>query len=123
MENSSYTEMEVWKKSRSLVKKVYDVTNQYPKEEMYGLTMQIRRAPVSIASNIAEGIGRNYFKDTIQFLYISRGSAYELETQMFLSLDLKYVDNERFSEIIDLITECKKLLNGTINYYDKKTTH
>jgi four helix bundle protein len=120
MENSSYIEMIVWKKARALVKLVYSITKDYPKEEIYGLTLQIRRAAVSIPSNIAEGIGRNHYKETIQFLYISRGSTYELETQIFLSYDMGYIDEPKLNEIIEQLIECKKLINGTINYYEKK---
>lgn len=120
MGNLSYTEMDVWKKARVLVKIIYNVTKQFPKEELYGLTLQIRRSSISIASNIAEGIGRNHAKDTIQFLYFSRGSVYELETQILLSHDLEFIDERQNNEIIDLITECKILLNGTINYYENK---
>ncbi len=112
--------MDVWKKARVLVKIIYNVTKQFPKEELYGLTLQIRRSSISIASNIAEGIGRNHAKDTIQFLYFSRGSVYELETQILLSHDLEFIDERQNNEIIDLITECKILLNGTINYYENK---
>ncbi len=76
----SYTNLDVWKKSRSLVNSIYKLTEKYPKNELYGLTNQIRRCAVSIPSNIAEGCGRNYSKDSIQFFYIARGSLYELET-------------------------------------------
>ncbi|HMJ46487.1 MAG TPA: four helix bundle protein [Ferruginibacter sp.] len=75
----SYKELDGWKKSMELVKNVYLLIKTFPKEELYGLTSQIKRAAVSVPANIAEGIGRNYKKDTTQFLHISRGSLYELE--------------------------------------------
>ena len=83
-----YTELEVWKESRILVKDIYSITKSFPKEEIYGLSNQLRRCAVSIPSNIAEGCGRRTSADTIQFLHISRGSLYELETQLYIALDL-----------------------------------
>lgn len=86
-----YTDLDVWMASRKLVKIVYDLTKSYPKEEMYGLTNQMRRSAVSVPSNIAEGCGRRTSADTIQFLHIARGSLYELETQLFLAFDQEYL--------------------------------
>lgn len=77
---TNYKSLDAWKKAMELVKEVYLLTKSFPKEELYALTSQTKRAAVSISSNIAEGMGRNYKKDTIQFLHISRGSVYELET-------------------------------------------
>ena len=90
----SYRELIVWQKSMDLVKNIYRVTSVFPKEEMYGLTSQIRRAAVSIPSNIAEGYGRRTTKDFISFLYISRGSVYELQTQIEICGDLGMIDKE-----------------------------
>ena len=81
----------MWKKSISLVSQIYKLTQNFPKEEIYGLTNQIRRCSVSIPSNIAEGCGRQHPKDSLQFFYISRGSLFELETQLYIALDLKYI--------------------------------
>ncbi len=77
---SNYKNLDVWKSSMETVKEIYQMTRLYPKEEKYGLINQTNRAAVSIPANIAEGMGRNYKKDTIQFLHVSRGSAYEVET-------------------------------------------
>ena|SRR6478735_2413630 len=115
----AYTTLEVWQKSRELVTLIYQLTGSFPKEEMFGLTSQIRRSAVSIPSNIAEGCGRNTSKDTLQFLFIARGSLYELETQLYLALDLKYLEEADFNKLLELITTCKKLLNGFINYYQQ----
>ena len=115
----SYIELDVWVEARKLVNQVYILTNDFPKEEFYGITNQIRRCSVSIPSNIAEGCGRQTPKDIIRFLYISRGSLYELETQLFLSKDLKFISEEKFKKILIQIETCKKLLNGFINYYKK----
>lgn len=114
-----YRDLDVWKLSRKLVNSIYELTKSFPKEELYGLTNQIRRCAISIPSNIAEGCGRRTSKDTIQFLYISRGSLYELETQLFLALDQNFISETHLNEIISQIESCKKLLNGFINYYKK----
>lgn len=91
MNYSTYTELDVWKKARSLANNIFALTKQFPKEELYGLTSQMKRSAVSVASNIAEGCGRNYPKDSIQFFYIARGSLYELETQLYLAYDQEYI--------------------------------
>lgn len=113
--------MDVWKESRKLVKDVYNLLLGFPKREDFGLVDQMRRCVISIPSNIAEGIGRRTAPDTIQFLYISRGSLYELETQLYLALDQKYVHEKDFEKTLNQITNCKKLLNGFINYYKSKS--
>jgi four helix bundle protein len=112
-----YTSLEVWINARQLVKSVYTITKQFPSEELYGLTSQIRRCAVSVPSNIAEGCGRNTAKDTTQFLHISRGSLYELETQCYLAFDLNYINEEQFNQTLEKITTCRKLLSGFINYF------
>jgi four helix bundle protein len=114
-----YTDLEVWQKCRELVADIYQLSASFPKDELFGLTSQIRRSAVSVPSNIAEGCGRNTTKDTLQFLFVARGSLYELETQLYLALDLKYLDQPNFDDALQLITTCKKLLNGFINYYQK----
>lgn len=119
MGNKDYTDLDVWKESRKLVSQIYSLSNHFPEEEKYALTSQIRRASISVPSNIAEGIGRQYIKERIQFLYITRGSLYEIETQMFLAIDQKYVTQEDLAPIFDQITSCKKLVQGYINYLKK----
>ena len=115
---TSYTQMEVWKKARVLVFEIYKLTAKFPKEEMYGLTSQMRRAAVSIPSNIAEGCGRQYKKETIQFQYISRGSQYELETELYLSFDLGFINETDLNKALDLLMEGRRLLSGFINYLE-----
>ncbi len=112
-----YNDLDVWKESRKLVKLIYDLTKNFPQEEIYGLTNQMRRCAVSVPSNIAEGCGRNHVKDSVQFFYISRGSLFELETQLYLSFDQNYIDEPTLKALIENATTCKKLLNGFINYY------
>jgi four helix bundle protein len=85
-----YTDLEAWKEARILVKLIYTNLSQFPKDEMFGLLSQIKRSAISIPSNIAEGNGRQHRKDSLQFFYIARGSAYELETQLYLSGDLGF---------------------------------
>ncbi|MNG04362.1 hypothetical protein D3C84_874880 [compost metagenome] len=114
-----YSKLEVWIEARKLVNLIYDSSQSFPKEELFGLTNQMRRAAVSIPSNIAEGCGRQTSKDTINFLHISRGSLYELETQYYLAFDQKYIDENSFNVAFEQIQVCKKLLNGFINYYKK----
>ena len=115
-----YIKLEIWVESRKLSNLVYEFTKDFPNEELYALTNQIRRCAISIPSNIAEGCGRQTSKDTIRFLHISRGSLYELETQFYLALDQKYVSENDFDLVIKQIQSCKKLLNGFINYYKNK---
>ncbi|HRG87386.1 MAG TPA: four helix bundle protein [Chitinophagales bacterium] len=114
----SYTQLEVWKKARILVCAVYRLTAKFPKEELYGLTSQIRRAAVSIPSNIAEGCGRQYKKETIQFQFIARGSQYELETELYLAFDLGFISEQELNSTLDLLIECRKLISGFINYLE-----
>ncbi len=120
MDYQDYTSLNVWKEAKTLVTNIYKLSANFPITENYGLTSQIRRCAVSIPSNIAEGCGRNHAKDSIQFFYISRGSLYELETQIHISLDLEYINQEDLTDILNQIIVCKKLLNGFINYFKTK---
>lgn len=118
MSYKNYTELDVWIKSRYLVNHIFELTKKFPKEELYGLVSQMRRCALSVPSNIAEGCGRNHTKDSTQFFYTSRGSLYELETQAYLAFDQKYISEDEFDSVLKAIIDCKKLLNGFINYYD-----
>lgn len=102
-----------------LVKEVYTLTKEYPKEEIYSLTSQTRRSVVSVPSNIAEGVGRQYKKDTLQFLHIARGSLYELETQLNIAVMIGFITNESMLKTTALLEKALQLLNGYINYIDK----
>jgi four helix bundle protein len=116
---TNYKNLDAWKKSMELVKNVYILLKMNPKDELYALTQQTRRAVVSIPANIAEGIGRNYKKDTIQFLHISRGSLYELETLLLIAQSLDYISALNKEDFVIQIQECMRLLNGLIAYYEK----
>jgi four helix bundle protein len=122
-ERNRYYDLDVWKESRKLTNQVYNLTKSFPEEEKFGLTSQIRRCSVSVPSNIAEGCGRPTPKDTTRFLYIAKGSLYELETQVLLSFGQNYISDKDVSEVSKQIIVCKKLLNGFINYYKQLTTN
>lgn len=115
-----YKNLEVWKLSMLLVKDIYVIAKLYPKEELFALTSQTKRAAVSIPSNIAEGLGRQYKKDTLQFLHIARGSIYELETHLNIALMVEIIDQPQFNLICNSLETVMKLLNGLINSYEKR---
>jgi four helix bundle protein len=108
----SYRELLVWQKSMALVKAVYEETRSFPKEEIYGLTSQMRRAAVSVPCNIAEGQGRTSKKEFRQFLSMSRGSLLELETQLQIAADLGFLSTESTVQLIDKTGELLRMLNG-----------
>ncbi len=116
----TFTDLDAWKEARALVKIVYTCTEQFPKEEVYGLQSQIKRSAISIPSNIAEGCGRNHPKDIMRFYYIARGSAYELETQLYLSLDLNFINEAEIKPMLEKLKKIRILLSGLINYQDAK---
>lgn len=109
-----YKKFSVWEKSHQLTLDVYKVLPTFPKDEMFGLTSQIKRSSSSIPTNIAEGCGRNSDKDFCRFLYISFGSANELEYQIFLSIELNFLEKEQGQILLKQIEEVKKMLNGLI---------
>ena len=104
-----FKELEIWKESRILTKDIYILTNHLPQEEKFGLTNQLRRASVSIPSNIAEGSSRSSNKDFARFLEIAIGSAYEVETQLLISADLGFLNQEKVIELTDLLEEIIKM--------------
>ena len=116
-EINSHKDLLVWQKSIDLVEKIYNISKNFPKEELYGITSQIRRSAVSIASNIAEGSGRRSAKELIQFLYISLGSTVELETQMIIVKRLGFLKD---ISIIESINEISRMLTGLIASLKKK---
>lgn len=115
----THKDLNVWKNSIALVKDIYEVTKDFPKEEIYGLTSQIRRAAVSIPANIAEGSGRHYKKENIQFLYISQGSLSELETLLIISTELCYINAEKYVYFENKMNEIRSQLSGLIKYNGK----
>lgn len=110
----SYKDLDVWKKSIDLVKQVYSMTKSFPKEEIYGLTSQMRRCAVSIPSNIAEGKTRQHVNEYIQFLYIGLGSCAELESQIIIAKELGYLNNESQEKIIGELDYIGKMFTNLI---------
>lgn len=105
-----FRKLKVWKKSHKLTLSIYKSTSSFPKEELYGLTSQMRRSSSSIPSNIAEGCGRNLQPQFARFLNIAFGSASELEYQLILSKDLGFLPIEKFEELLKRVTEVKRML-------------
>ena len=110
IKSRSYRDLEVWKRSIALVKDIYEVTSQFPPAENFGLVPQIRRAAVSIPSNIAEGQFRNYTKEFKQFLSIALGSAAELETQLIIANEVNYLPIAEFNALLDNLEIIMKML-------------
>ncbi len=115
----SYKELIVWQKSMSLVNEIYKLTQDFPQEERFGLTNQMRRSAVSIPSNIAEGWGRSTTGNYLQFLRVSKGSLYELETQLAIASSLNFTPN--ISKSQSLIIEIGKMLNTLIKKLEQKS--
>ncbi|MDM1557026.1 MULTISPECIES: four helix bundle protein [Chryseobacterium] len=109
---ANFKDLLVWQKSIDFVTEVYRTTEAFPKNEFYGLMSQIRRAAVSIPSNIAEGNSRRSKPDYLQFLKISRGSCAEVETQLIISKNLKFLNEEDYLKLNQEIIEITKMLNG-----------
>ena len=110
----TYKDLTVWQKSMLLARRIYEITARFPSDEKFGLVSQIRRCAVSIPSNIAEGYGREGEREHSHFLFVSLGSSNELETQMILSHDFRYVDEENYQEIMNLNSEVNKMLSSLI---------
>jgi four helix bundle protein len=108
----THHDLDVWKKSISLVTEIYKLTESFPKVEQYGLTNQIRRSAVSIPSNIAEGAARASSKEFSQFLSIALGSVSELETQLIVSNNLNFIEKIHFEEMLNRIVTIRKMIVG-----------
>ncbi|APG26462.1 four helix bundle protein [Syntrophotalea acetylenivorans] len=115
---SHHKDLDVWQLSMALVSEIYRLTGNFPKEEIYGLTNQMRRAAVSVPSNIAEGAARNSKKEFLQYLYVSLGSLAELETQLLISKNLGYLASPD-STMCEL-ENIRKMLSGLVNYVRSK---
>jgi len=118
----SYQELIGWKKGIELVTDVYRLTQKFPKQEIYGLTSQIRRAAVSIPSNIAEGQGRMSRGEFKQFLGHARGSVFELESQVLIARNLAYLNMEEGESLLERIAELGRVLNGLLKSLDPAVT-
>ncbi len=112
--SGTYTDLQVWQAAMDLAEDIYRITKTFPKEETYGLTVQLRRAAVSVPSNIAEGKGRSSEKELAQFLCHSRGSLFEIETQINLARRLSYIDVPKTDEVLRKTSRVGQLLNGLL---------
>jgi len=119
MSKSSYRNLDVWQKARVLAKDIYLVTRSFPREETYGLIQQMRRAAVSILSNVAEGRGRRTGPDYRHFVLIARGSAFELEAQIIIACDIEYIAKETARPLVRRTTEIARMLSGLVRYIDR----
>jgi len=115
MQVKSYKDLIVWQKSMDLVEMVYQVTKEFPKEELYGLTNQLRRAAVSVPSNIAEGQARSSTAEFRNFLSIARGSLAEVETQLLIAERLNYIESGKLGELMNIQAEINKMTNALMS--------
>ena len=114
-----YKDLIAWQKAMDLVAAVYDVTESFPRREMYSLCDQIRRAAVSVPSNIAEGQAHYHTREFLHYLRIARGSLAELETQLLIAQRQKYVDEESLKPVLDLRDEVSRIMSGLISSVSK----
>ena len=121
MKSSDFRELKVWQKAVDLAIDVYNLTRQLPKEEKFALSDQMRRAAISVPSNIAEGHGRDSSKDFVRFLSMSRGSLRELSTQLEISYRLQFIEKTKNIEISEKITEIDKMLTALATNWQLKT--
>jgi four helix bundle protein len=113
----SYKDLIVWQKSMDLAELIYHLTEKFPSNEIFGITSQMRRASVSVPSNIAEGYGRQSTGSYTQFLSIARGSLCELETQTILSYRFKYINQIEYDNVMNKIMEISKMLTSLISKF------
>lgn len=110
----NFRDLDVWKKGIEIVKDVYKTVDAFPQKELYGLTNQMQRSSISIPSNIAEGFNRFHNKEYKHFLYISLGSCAELETQIEIAMELKYIDEQRKSLLLEKLDHESRMLRNLI---------
>jgi len=109
-----FTDILAWQEGHKLVLDIYRLTKKFPKEEIFGLVSQMRRAAVSVTSNIAEGFGRQGYKEKIQFFYVAQGSLIELKNQLLIARDIGYISIVEFTKISEQADQTHKLLQGLI---------
>ena len=117
----SFEDLIIWREARKFANSIYQLTKNFPQEELYGLTSQIRRAAVSVMSNIAEGFDRRTTKEFINFLVIARASVSEVQNDLYISLDLNYINKESFQTTYNHAQKIAKLINGLITYLRSQT--
>ena len=119
-EIKNFYDLDAWKQAHILVVEVYRITENFPKEELYGIVSQLRRAVSSITANIAEGFARYHFKDKIRFYYQARGSAAEVQNFLLIAKDLGIIDIEICKKLGEKSKEVQKLVNGLIRSIEKQ---
>lgn len=117
---NSFEEINSWQKSRIFNKRIYQITENINFKKDFDFVRQIRRASISISSNIAEGFERNTDKEFIYFLYVAKASAGEVRSQLYLAIDLEYITKEEFEELSESVSEISRLLSGFIKYLSPK---
>lgn len=124
MNNSirSFTDLITWKKAYELTLRIYKISENFPKKEIFSITSQLRRASISVSSNIAEGFSRISIKEKIQFLYISLGSLTEVQNLLMLSRDFHYINIDEFKTLLDQTSDVGKLINGFIRSLKKSNS-
>lgn len=120
MTKSSFENLTVWQDSISLTNEIYMITRKFPKVETYGIISQLRRASVSVSTNITEGCGRKSLKEFIHFLYISKGSLYEVYTLLLISRNQSFIEIETFNSLVSIINTLIKQLTSLINTLNTK---
>lgn len=121
MRIQSFTDLTVWQRGHQLVLEIYQITKNFPREELYALVDQMRRCAISITSNIAEGFSRKSYKEKIQFYSMALGSTTELQNQLLVAKDVGYITKEQFNSLAYLTVEVHKLINGLIKGAKKYT--
>ena len=111
-----HEELNVWQQAMAFAKAIYKATEDFPHKEQFGLTSQLRRAAISVSANIAEGKGRYFKKEFLQFLYIARGSLYETMALLQLALDLRYLSEQQHHSLVEQAQQVLSQLSGLINY-------
>lgn len=120
MHSTDFRALKVWQSSIDFTIKIYDVCRNFPKDEIFGMTSQIKRAVVSISSNIAEGCGRETLKDFIHFLFIARGSSYEVSSHIEICRRLDFISEKDYYELLRDVEAIGKMVNGLIKHYKER---
>lgn len=115
----SYRDLHAWQRAFDVGVRIYEVTRHMPTDERFGLVSQLRRGAVGVASNIAEGYGRQSTADYVRFLRVSRGCLYELETQMLFAVEFGYIDRSTCDDVLARLSECGRLLAGLIRSLER----
>lgn len=117
---NNFYDLDAWRKAHQLALDIYKITANFPKDELFGITSQIRRAATSISANISEGFNRYHFKDKTKFYHQARGSAGEVQNFLILAKDLNFINNQELKNFMERSGETKRLINGLINSIAKQ---